>query len=213
MIPVSAVMIAYENEKSSLTRLRRDLLPALKRLVVKELIVIDNSAQPLNRLAEALRRCGGRYYWNNGDNLLYGPSMNMAAKLARHPYLLYVCSNHGESRDPTWATDLLAAVDYAQVAMAGTLWPSGDPTAVGFPDDLPHHHVQGGVFAARRDVLLQHPWPEGEYAHYGADLVVCFQLMAAGYAIVDVPTVRSTWREHPGEGDWKYVHVGGVDAP
>jgi hypothetical protein len=224
MTGVSAVMIAYENEDASLTRLDRDLLPALRHLqgeLEAELIVMDNSEHRCARLVDALyqvARPGAAdpvrrvcYRWQP-DNPLYGPSLNAAVKLARFPYLLYVCTNHGEAFDPTWACDLLAAIGNPQVAMAGTLWPSGDPTAVGFPADLPAHHVQGGVFAARRDALLEHPYPEGEYAHYGADLVMCFQLMKAGYEIVDVPTVKSVWREDPGRGDFKYVHIGGVDA-
>lgn len=212
MTGVTAVMIAYENEDKALLRLKRDLLPALCRLDQVQIIVIDNSPRCSWHLAYAVAGAGGEYHWQGGTNLFYGPAMNRAVKLATHSRLLYVCSNHGEARDPTWPDDLLAAIDDPQVAMAGTLWPSGDPLAVGFSNDLPRHHVQGGVFAARRDALLEHPYPEGEFAHYGADLVVCFQLMEAGYQIVDVPTIKSVWREDPGPGDWKYVHIGGVDA-
>jgi hypothetical protein len=213
---VSAVMIAYENEDASLTRLRRDLLPDLKWQAMQddvELLVIDNSKEPLGKLEKAVRHYRGRYHWNGGANLKYGPALNQAVQFARYPHLLYVCSNHGEAREAGWSCDLLAAIDDPKVAMAGTLWPSGDPTMLGFPAGLPSHHVQGGVFAASRDVLLDHPYPDGPYAHYGADLVMCFQLMKAGYEIVDVPTIKSVWREDPGPGDWKYVHIGGTDAP
>ena len=212
MTGVSAVMIAYENEQKSLLRLRRDLLPALRGFDT-ELIVIDNSARRSSLLALSVKAARGDYRWQGGDNLLYGPAMNLAVKLATKPYLLYVCSNHGRSRDHSWAADLLAPLeDDATVAMTGSLWPSGDPMALGYSAELPWHHIQGGVFAARRDTLLTHPWPDGQYAHYLADLDICFRLMGAGLKLIDVPTVKSVWQDDPGSGDWKYLHIGGTSV-
>jgi GT2 family glycosyltransferase len=213
MIGVTAIMIAYNNEETALTRLHRDLLPALKGLDA-ELIVIDNSETTSVQLADALitAEIDGirtRYQWQLGNNLWYGPAMNAAINLASRPYLLYVCTNHGFSRDPSWAMDLLTPLvqdDTRTVAMTGCLQAAGPPEAHGFPATLPQIHVQGGVFAARRDVLRAFPYPDGEYAHWGADIHVCFTLMNAGFTLVDVPTVRSVWRTAAGDDEWKYVH-------
>jgi hypothetical protein len=214
VIRVSAVMIPYNNEENSLTRLLRDLMPALWRPEIDaEVIVVDNSAERSDRLAAVVTGAGigGRYRWQEGRNLMYGPAMNIAVELANHPYLLYVCSEHGRSLDHTWALDLLEPLiedQTGRVAMTGTLQSAGPPTDKGFPDSLPDVHVQGGVFAARRDVLRAFPYPSGEYAQWGSDLYESFQLMHAGFRLVDVPTVRSVWRTDPGEGSWKYVHGG-----
>jgi hypothetical protein len=216
---VTAVIIGHDNQELCLTRLERDLLPALRVLReagwTTDLVVVDNSAYPLIKLRATVMTLGlpWGYEWNNGDNPQYGPALNRACKIARHPYLLYMCTNHGVSYDPTWGLDLLAPlVDNPTAAMSGSYWHSGKPEQLGFPGDLPEHHIQGGVFAARRDVVLQHPWPEDEHRHYGSDLVMSWQLLVAGYRIVDVPTVKSVWRGETGEGTWKFVHEGGVDA-
>src|SRR6478735_8802277 len=98
---VSALMVAHNDEEGSLTRFLRDLLPALwllRPILDAELIVVDNSAARLDRLANAVLHNGAfaaRYCWQGGQNLMYGPSLNLAAGLARHPYLLYTCANHG----------------------------------------------------------------------------------------------------------------------
>jgi GT2 family glycosyltransferase len=96
--------------------------------------------------------------------------------------------------------------------MTGSLTYSGAPSMQGFPDDLLDQHVQGGVFAARTAVLREHPYDEGEYRHWGADVNLCFRLSAAGHTLADVPSIKSVWREDAGQGDWKYLHCGGLDA-
>jgi GT2 family glycosyltransferase len=207
-------MIAYNNEREAITRLQRDLLPALKSFDAAEVIVIDNSAATSQELADALitAEVDGittRYSWQLGRNLWYGPAMNLAVRTATRPYVLYVCTNHGRSIDPTWACDLLAPLADETVGMTGCLQDAGPPEQYGFPAGLPHLHVQGGVFAARRDVLLRYPYPDGQYAHWGADLCECFQLMRAGLRLVDVPTVKSVWRKRAENGDWKYIHDDG----
>jgi hypothetical protein len=208
---VTAVMIAYNNTHKTLTRLNRDLLPALKPMVDSELIVIDNSPEPSGELADAVHSAIGpsiaRYDWQHGENLMYGPALNIAINQACHPYLLYVCTNHGQAFDPTWAADLLAPlIADDDVAMTGTLADAGPPAALGFPDLTSGVHIQGGVFAARTEVLRKFPYPDGQYAHGGSDLVQSFELMRAGWKLIDVPTVRSMWWGTSGGGDWKYVH-------
>lgn len=207
---VTAVMVPYNNEDGTLLRLA-GLAHALRYCELDaELIVIDNGDSYSARIAAAVADSGipGRYCWQN-ENLMYGPGINEAVRLAKHPRLIYVCSNHGESRDPTWPLDLLAPLADEGVAMAGTIAHSGPPEPFGYASGTPQWHVQGGVYAARADVLRDHPYPEGEHAHSGSDVHLCFELVTLGYRLVDVPTIRSTWREPIGEGPWKYVHTGG----
>jgi hypothetical protein len=208
-VGVTAVMIAYNNEYKALIRLTRDLMPAL-RAFDAELIVIDNSEQPCHWLAEAVARSRVEhhyYCWQNGENLYFGPAMNVAIKLASRPYLAYVCTNHGHSYDRSWLADLIAPLLADDtVAMTGTIAGAGPPTNMGFDASLPEIHIQGGVFAARVEALRAHPYPNGAYAHWGADIYECFALMAAGHRLVHVPTIRSVWRARAGAGRFKYVH-------
>jgi len=151
VIPVTAVMIAYNNEDKSIERLQRDLLPALALPALDaELIVIDNSATTSQRLADAMitAQVDGvqtRYQWQLGKNLMYGPALNLAVDLARHPYLLYVCTNHGHARDVTWSLDLLAPlIADRTVAMTGSLADSGRPENAGFSPSLPRITSRAG---------------------------------------------------------------------
>ena len=208
---VSGVMLGHNNESRFLPILD-GLFTALRHCELDaELIVVDNSERPLQKVAEAVAGgdIPGQYHWQGGRNLLYGPAMNVAANLAKGPLLLYVCSNHGESRDPTWPLDLLAPLADERVAMTGCLQPSGPPEKMGFLVDLPPVHIQGGVLAARTETILTHPYTDGRCAHWYSDIVMSLRLMAAGWKLIDVPTIKSVWASDPGEGEFKYVHRGG----
>ncbi len=217
-VGVTVVMIAHNEEERWLTRLLRDVLPSLwllRPVLDAELVVIDNSEARLDRLADAVLHTGAipaSYRWNEGKNLMYGPSMNAAISMSTKPLLLYACAAHGQMHDPTWAWDLLQPLvedPTGKVAMCGSLAESGAPSNMGFPDSLEWVHVQGGLFAARTEVLRVYPYPESDYAHWGSDVFQGFQLTEAGYRLVDVPTIRSVWRASVEETRWKYVHQGG----
>ena len=208
----TVVLVPFNDEQRALIRLLRDVLPSLRlyrSLIDFEIIAVDNSDRRSERLAETLGDHGGfasRYVWNEGRNLQYGPAINLAVRLSSRPLLLYVCSRHGRMRDPTWIWDLLhPLVLDPSVAMTGSLYPSGAPSDFGFPDTMVPTHIQGGVFAARTDVLAKHPYPDGERAHYGADIHQSYVLRQAGYRLAEVPTVKSVWRATV-TGNWKYVH-------
>ncbi|HTN53245.1 MAG TPA: hypothetical protein VML50_12630 [Anaeromyxobacter sp.] len=210
----TVVLVPHEEEERALTRLLRDLLPTLRlrrRTLDAELVVVDNSAHRLERLDEAVRRngaCEARYLWNEGRNAWYGPALNQAVATARRPFLVYACARHGRMHDPTWIDDLLRPLvedREGAVAMTGSLYPSGAPSRMGFPDSLEWTHVQGGLFAARTDVVARFPWPDGSLAHWGADVYQGHRLREQGYRLVDVPTVKSVWRQRV-EGSWKWVH-------
>jgi hypothetical protein len=209
MTGVTAVVIPYQDVRGALGRINR-LVEALRHCKLKaEIIAIDNSPRRSWQLAAAVEDNGsfpGRYRWQGGRNLCYGPAMNQAVMLAQYPHLLYVCANHGRCIDPSWPLDLLVPLDRDMVAMTGSLQDSGPPENLGFPPELPPLHIQGGVFAARTELLRRHPYPTGKYAHYGSDIYLSLRLVQAGWQLVDVPTIQSVWRRTAGDGDWKYVH-------
>ncbi|MCY1021211.1 glycosyltransferase family 2 protein [Pyxidicoccus sp. MSG2] len=214
-VGVTAVMVAYHNEDLALTRLLRDLMPSLllyRPVLDTELIVVDNSEKPQPRLAEAVRDNGvfpAKYLWSEGRNLYYGPALNLAVKAASHPFLLYVCANHGRMLDPTWAWDMLEPLvndASGKVALTGSHYASGPPSKLGFPESLPRLHIQGGLFAGRTEVLAKYPYPDGEFAHWSSDIYQSFQLLQQGYRLVDVPTVKSVWRQRVKDEHYKFIH-------
>src|SRR5688572_27948522 len=86
----TVVLLAYNDLERAQRRLTRDLLPSLRQHHdwAFELIVIDNSRERLDGLAELVAALPwkARYLWHDGRNLQYGPSMNLAARLAEHPF-------------------------------------------------------------------------------------------------------------------------------
>jgi hypothetical protein len=146
--------------------------------------------------------------WQGGRNLLYGPSLNLAAGLAEHPFILYACMQHGRMHDPTWIEDLIAPMwANERIAMCGHLFPSAAPGVLGFPDrGQERTHVQGGVLAVRTEIIRRFPYQDREWAHGGSDVWQSYRLMAEGFVLHDVSTVFSGWLTTAPPGPWKYVH-------
>lgn len=207
----TVVLVPHNDLERASRRLARDIAPSLRqyRDWRFELIVIDNSEQRLDRLADEVARLPwpSRYIWHDGANLFYGPALNLAANLAVHPVLVYACANHGRMVDPGWVEDLVAPFwEDDRIAMTGHLYPSSHPSELGFRDTGLHVHVQGGLVGLRADVIRRFPYHEGEYAHWGSDVWQSYRLMEAGFVLRQVPTIVSVWRERAPAGSWKYVH-------
>ena len=206
------VLLPYNDLDKARRRLERDVIPSLRHHDdwTFELIIIDNSNQRLDALADLVASLPwrSRYLWHEGQNLLYGPSLNLAAALADHPFILYACAQHGYMVDPTWVEDLIAPMwTDERIAMCGHLYPSGPPDLVGLPETgHPHLHIQGGVLAARTDIIRRFPYHEREWAHGGSDIWQSYRLMQEGLILHDVATVFSGWMMVAPPGPWKYVH-------
>lgn len=207
----SLVLIAHNDLERCSRRLERDLIPSLRHHAdwQLELIVIDNSERRLDGLARTVASLPwkSQYIWHEGANLFYGPSLNLAANLAQHPFLVYACMNHGRMIDPTWMDDLLRPMwEDERVAMSGHRYPSPPSETLGFAQGLEPFHIQGGLFAARAEVIRNHPYDEGQFIHWGSDIWQSYRLQAAGFLLEQVPTVISVWRENAVPGAWKYIH-------
>jgi len=205
------VLIAHNNLERASRRLLRDTVPSLAhyRDWSFQIIGIDNSERRLDQLADAVAQLDwpSRYIWHNGANLMYGPSLNLAANLAEHPYLVYACTNHGRMVDPGWIEDLVCPFwGDSRVAMTGHPYGSPPPGSLGFRDTGQHFHIQGGLLAARTDIIRRFPYDEGKYAHWGSDIWQSYRLMEEGFTLRPVPSVISVWREKAPSGPWKYIH-------
>jgi len=225
---IHAILIAYENPEQTLVRWTRDVAPALKLAgatfgLETVATVVDNSAGWSPELARAPDL---KHVWNHGRNLQYGPAINQAVRHTPAAFVLYACTRHGRAFDPTWACDLLAPlIDNPVVGMTGCLWGSNSPEGVAaaggkeWPRDGRYRfthadgtghvpqHVQGGVFAARNELLMRCPY-HPDYPHLYTDHLVTWDALKAGYTVLDVPSVRSIWRsrwDKPMDGI-KYLH-------
>ena len=155
------VLIPHNDAERACRRLSRDVVPSLRRYEDWrfELIVVDNSQRRLDPLAEAVAALPwpSRYIWHNGANLFYGPAMNVAATQAAHPVILYSCATHGRMIEPGWIEDLTRPFwEDERVAMTGHPYPSGMPSAFGFPDTIRPYHIQGGVLGLRTAVIRRY---------------------------------------------------------
>ncbi len=209
---VSIILIPHNNEEKFKTRLERELLPTLLAHPAWkfQIIIVDNSdkdKRPSYQFFEKYQ-LNHAIFWP-GVNLMYGPAMNLALKACEYPYIIYMCSNHGRMYNPTWIDDLTDPImQDERVAMTGSFYPSCSPVDLGFPSHLPQIHVQGGVFAARTEIMQAHPYSTKQnLIHWGSDIYQSFQLLNAGFILKDVPTIKSVWRQVVDLPEkWKYVH-------
>jgi hypothetical protein len=205
------VLVPYNNAPRTLLRLSRDILPSLPHYPDWrfQLVIVDNSEQRLDQVANLLVNLPwpSRYVWNGGQNLHYGPALNLAANLAEHPFLVYACTNHGRMIDPGWIGDLVRPFwEDERVAMTGHPYGSPPPSTVGFANAEYHPHIQGGVLGMRTDLIKRYPYDDGQYAHLGSDIWQSYRLLQEGFVLRDVPSIVSVWRQIAPAGPWKYVH-------
>ncbi len=209
---VSIILIPHNNAERFNTRMQRDVLPTLKAHPSWQfqLILIDNSDEDKKQQHDFLKEHNIEYsYAWPGNNIMYGPAMNIAVSMCKHPYFIYICSNHGRMYDATWIDDLInPIIQNNKIAMTGSLYPSCNPADMGFAHHLPRVHIQGGVFGARTEAIAVHPYThDARWKHWGSDIFQSYKLMTAGYTLHPVKTINSVWREClPSPERWKYVH-------
>jgi hypothetical protein len=212
LIDFTFVIVPYANPAETLLRLERDLLPAAGPTTA--IVAIDNSPEPLVAVESYLAGLDRpTVYRHAGVNLEYGPALNRAVQLVTTERFIYVCTAHGRAYDPTWVDDLLAPLDDARVAAAGSLSWSPIPNAYGVLNRRqPHYHVQGGVFAGRTEAFRRVPYNEQRFRHLGSDIEHDYRLMLEGWTLAEVPTIKSVWRRVvPAPQRWKFVHDSSED--
>ena len=202
---IHTVLICWHNPDQTLLRWERDVLPGLQQYQHPFCItVMDNSPQHSQMLADYFKE---DYVWNGGENTLYGGALNVAVLRRPSFAVLYVCSRHGRSLDHSWVTDIISPM-YAdsEVGQCGHLRGSNSPGGVAHDtgcewvkdayhfDDGVHQHVQGGVFAARTDLMRRFPYPPG-LLHMYSDHRLTWAIEKAGYKASDVPSIISVWRD------------------
>jgi hypothetical protein len=211
-LEVSIILIPHNNPERFQTRLERDLLPTIEAHPTWkfQIVIADNSEASHRPSYDLLRESALEYQviWT-GSNMMYGPAMNLAVALCDHPYIIYACTNHGRMFDTSWIDDLIEPlIEDSNVAMTGSVCPSGHPTVFGFPAHLPSIHIQGGLFGSKTKVLSAYPYThDSRWIHGGSDVYQSFQFLNAGMQLRDIPTIKSVWcGKLDSPEQWKYVH-------
>jgi len=110
---IHCVLVPFNNPDQTLMRWKRDVFPGLdyvkrNRGIEHTLTIIDNSAEKSPLLEKEFP---GSYFWQNGNNLLYGPSLNLAVARTPSDWILYSCTRHGKMVDASWIDLLLGVTD------------------------------------------------------------------------------------------------------
>lgn len=209
-VNVSFILIVYNNKDKFFTRMVRDILPTVLAYPdwKFQFVIIDNSFKEDDGIKEFLlqKQVSYIYKWNE-SNIKYGPSVNMALEYCEYEYVVYICTNHGRMYNTGWLTDLIRPlVMNRKIAMTGTLHTGGNSRAFGFPR-VSGNHIQGGIFASRREILRKHPYNNIKWIHSGSDLYESFQLANAGFILKNVSTIVAVWNKTVYRPDrYKYVH-------
>jgi hypothetical protein len=205
---VSVLSIVTENEAWSWEKAQRRFDAVIHACIrlgrPYEVLCQDNSERPLGYVRDYLGR--GHHYNHSPTNLLYGQALNRMVARAQYPTVVYFCTNHGSFFDPSWLADLIEPLRDDFVAMAGSIAYS-DLHVVG--EDVEGYapqHIQGGLFAAKRDVLRKIPY-SSRFPQVYSDLWISWKLQKEGYELEDVPTIKCTGGARVREPQrFKYVH-------
>lgn len=150
----------------------------------RELIVIDNSTNPIHQLAIRLlcysfkERLNVRYYEGRNKKSL-SSATNRAVNLSKGKYFIYLCSNHTWIYDPHWLTYMLDEMKSSDSDIGGTL-----STAV-------RPHIQGGIFIAKTAALLEVPFNEKYYPMSLMDVDLSQRFEAQGKRFVQLDRMLS----------------------
>jgi DNA-binding transcriptional LysR family regulator len=207
---VALVTILYQPDWGRTGAIIEQSLQALDACnLAGELIVMDNSPSPsVDALALCQARPDCRYVWNQGYNIYIAGALGAAVRLAHAPNVLYFCASHGLQNDPTWVSDLIEPLSDPQVGLAGHVQPCQYNRVAAVPEDIiePQIHVQGGLWAARREVLQEFGFGH-RFPFEFCDVDLSRRLVAAGYGLASVPTVVSVaGGVIPDPERYKYVH-------
>ena len=210
LIDVSLCQVLYKPDWQVTGALARSHLEALDACAVDgELLMFDNSPSPVMgavHLAAAEPRV--RYIWNQGYNVYLAGAFTKALETARGRHLVYACASHGLVNDPTWLADIVAPLADEQVALAGHVLPCEFNRVARMPDDIiePQIHVQGGLWAARID-LLRTVGFDTIHPMCFCDVDLSRRCLAAGYELASVPSLISVPAGVISDPErYKYVH-------
>ena len=169
----TVVLIPYKNR----TRFRKIL--AEVKVITDNILVIDNNRESIFK--SEVSNQGFMYAFNGNAGGLAGAT-NMAIKLCKTEYLVYLCTNHIHIYDDTWLDDLVEQMDALpdNVVMGGDLIPYKG-----------RHHILFR-WIARTDFLKQYPYDAKNYPFSYMDVFMSDKIIKKGFKMVDLERMKST---------------------
>lgn len=207
---VTLTTILYQPDWSRAGKIIEQNLAAIDACgVTGDLLIVDNSPTPTTPAIElAARDPRVRLLWNDGHNLYIAGSLSRMLREARGSKVAYFCASHGLVHDPTWLIDMLTPLDEPDVGAAGCVLPCEFNRVAACPADIiePQIHIQGGFWSARSAVLREAGFGH-RFPFEFCDVDLSRRLIAAGYQLVNVPTIVSVPDGTiPDPERFKYVH-------
>jgi len=149
-----------------------------------EAVVVDTSPTRL----DAALPC--KYVWTGGWNIFYGGAINHAVSIMKSDKLVYFSVKRGKAHESRWVEEITAPLDDEKCGMAGTLAPCQLQVVANDLDGTAKVHVQGGLWAARREVLLTRPYSP-HFPQCYSDVWMSWKLQRDGFRLSNVPSVRA----------------------
>ena len=199
----------YENREETLNILRR-----IQEHTTTDytLTIVDNGSDNefWDSVIRATRENSRIRLIRKNINLFCGPATDLALKMCKSEFVIYVCSKEGFIKEHGWERRLIQYMrDNPKVAMAGrrTHLPkytygrelANHPRIGDFRDaqfavknpDRPFVHVQGGIFIARKEALNSIGGYNPKTPQALMDVEVSYYLESKGYQLGDIPEVAS----------------------
>ena len=194
MCDVTIISVFYAPAPSRVQQVTRQALDAFDACgMAGEVLLVDNSPSASTDVARmGCEFARVRTIWNDGYNLYLAGALNRAIDEAQGEHVVYLCASHGTAIDPTWIEDLLRPLQHHAIALSGHVQPCQFDRVARVPADViePQIHVQGGVWAARTDLLREIRF-DHRFPFEFCDVDLSRRCLSAGYELADVPTVRS----------------------
>lgn len=203
--PFSWILISFENDERLFRALEHVVAPTLRAWERRgspldvEILIVDNSpdspghASFVERLERTWREAvlAPTKFLAAPRNLSYAGAINAAVRHASRDFVVYTCSNHCTYHSENWIEGLLEPFAlHPDIAMTGSLFSSPPARLFGLPPVAPIH-VQGGIFAARTDLLAVLPYDELNDPHLHSDIRQSYRITAAGHELYPARSVRS----------------------
>jgi hypothetical protein len=196
-VSVSLITLVYSDEDRDDERAMRTIEEVRHCDDCDELLVVDNSPQRQVAYAELCSKIDARYIWNQGYNLHYTGGIEEGIRYASCEAVVYFSSKRGRVYSRRWITAITSPLVLPEVGMAGCL--QGMEGAERWFPLLPHEqcqwppghvHVQGAVWAARRQVMQENRYST-RWPHVYSDIWIACKLYGSGYQLVDVPFIKA----------------------
>lgn len=208
--PLDIFMVTYHRDgHGDWTATERAIRSVLERTTTPMVLtIVDNGSDHafLDRLRQLAQGDERIRLVPLDENRMCGPASNVALEMARSEFAFYVCSNEGYIVRTGWERPCLRYMrNHADTAISGHLvaspaWPDGrgyiqqewfkdfrNPQFAHEQPDREFFHVQGGLYALRRETFLKEGGFSERRPQAQTDVEYSYFLESKGYQLGDIP--------------------------